>query len=117
MVFCSGVCSGVATEDAGLSGAVCAPLVGANRPSARIAVTPSDVFTEDLFLLWNELLCDGKWPPKPKGPRRDLQSRRGLFALVFLAVHMQRNILHQLEIEAVTICNFLRALQVLNIQL
>jgi hypothetical protein len=60
MFFCNGVCSVVASAvDAaaggfiatgGLSGLVCAPLIAAIRPNARIAVMVSDIFNEDLFL-------------------------------------------------------------------
>src|ERR1035438_8916383 len=126
MLFCKGVCSAVDAEAAGLtatgglSGAVCASPVPAKRPSrphANIAVTAINVFTEDLFLLWNELLRDRKRPPKPKCPRCNLQPRRSLLTFVLVAIDMQRDILHQLKIEPVTIRNLLRALQILNIQL
>src|ERR1700751_4830721 len=98
MVFCSGVCSAGATEGfgltatGGLSGAVCAPLAGARRPNASIAVNGRDVFTEGLFPLRNELLRDGKRAPEPEGPRSDLQPRRRLLPFIFIAVDMQRNI-------------------------
>src|ERR1700733_15858081 len=121
MLFCNGVswaleAAGVGwTATGGLSGALCAPAVRAIRPSHRIAVTASDVFTGNLFLLWNELLRDGKRPPKPKCPRRNLQPGRRLLALVFIAVHMQRDVFHQLQVETVTICDLLGALQVLDI--
>src|ERR1035438_2193464 len=95
MLFCKGVCSAVDAEAAGLtatgglSGAVCASPVPAKRPSrphANIAVTAINVFTEDLFLLWNELLRDRKRPPKPKCPRCNLQPRRSLLTFVLVAI-------------------------------
>src|SRR5580704_510798 len=98
MVFCSGVCSAGAPEGFGLtatdglSGAVCAPLVGASTLNASIAVNGRDIFIECLFPLWNELLRDGKRTPEPEGPRSDLEPRRRLLPFIFIAVDMQRNI-------------------------
>src|SRR5580704_8338752 len=122
MLFCSGVCSAGAEDvglaaSGGLSGALCAPLAGASSARARTAVTPSEIFTEHPFRLRNELLRDGKRSAKPQVSCRDLKSRRRLFALVFIAINVQRDVLHQLQIEAIAIGNLLWALQILNIQL
>src|SRR5439155_14561748 len=73
--------------------------------------------TENLGLsnLRNKLLRNRERPSKPKCPRRNFQPRSRLFALVFVAVHPQRNLLHQLQIESVMLCNLVRAAQVLDI--
>src|SRR6266851_5400271 len=65
----------------------------------------------------DELLRDREWPAKAKGARGDLQSGRSLLALVFVLIHVQRDVAHQLQIEAVMIGNLLGAAQVLDVGL
>src|SRR5947208_14709670 len=67
--------------------------------------------------LGDELLSDREWPAKAKGARGDLQAGRGLLAFVLVAIHQQRDVADQFQIESVMIGNLLGAPQVFNIGL
>src|SRR6266851_7908583 len=75
------------------------------------------LFSSGPLVSGNEFLCDREWPAETKSARSDFQSRCGLFALVFAAIHLECDVAHHLQIESVMIGDLLRAAQVLNVRL
>src|SRR5260370_37677499 len=67
--------------------------------------------------LRHEPLRDRERPPKPKRPRRNLQPRRRLLALVFVAVDQQRDVANQRQVKSVFVGKLLRTPQILDISL
>src|SRR5712692_8977963 len=65
----------------------------------------------------DELLCDGKGAADAEGLGGDLQTRRGLLALIFIAVHAQRHLAHQLEAKSIVVGNLLGAAQIFDVGL
>src|SRR5712691_1379614 len=65
----------------------------------------------------DELLCDGKGAADAEGLGGDLQARRGLLALIFIAVHAQRHLAYQLEAKSIVVGNLLRAAQIFDVGL
>src|SRR6266851_5960534 len=65
----------------------------------------------------DELLCDGKGAADAEGLGGDLQARRGLLALILIAVHAQRHLAYQLEAKSIVFGNLLGAAQIFDVGL
>src|SRR5229473_1425938 len=65
----------------------------------------------------DELLCDGKGAAHAEGLGGNLQARRRLLALIFIAVHAERHLAYQLEAESIVVGNLLRAAQIFDVGL
>ena len=60
---------------------------------------------------------DGKWPAKTKCAGGQLESRGGLFPLVFVAVYEQSDVPHQLQVIPALAGNFFRRFHFLDVGL
>jgi hypothetical protein len=98
MVFCAaGEAGGAAEPDFWVAAGCCAPTSIAHDRVNASAVSWNNLFTRILFWVvesWNEFLCDGKWPAETKRARGNFESRRSLFAFVFIAIDEHSNVAH-----------------------